>query len=241
MKKELTIRIPTTLNDITLRQYQDYLRIYDKWDKEDEVYLKTKVLQIFCELSIEDSLNIPVVEFDEIVLHVLNLLRETPELERRFIMEGKDKHGEDVKIEFGFIPKLDDMSYGEFMDLENYINDWQEMHKAMAVLYRPIIQSKKKFYLIDEYKGTKEFADVMLDMPLGVALSANLFFYRLGNKLPILTLDYLEKVMKEEEIPQQLKQVLGENGDGITQYTHLLRAMLQESIKSQEKMSTSVL
>ena len=93
MSRELTIRIPQELNDLTLRQYQDYLRMYDKWDKEDEVYLKTKVLQIFCELPIEDSLNIPVIEFDEIVFHVLGLLKEQPELERKFWMEGKNSKG----------------------------------------------------------------------------------------------------------------------------------------------------
>ena len=139
------------------------------------------------------------------------------------------------------MPKLDDMSYGEFMDLENYITDWQNMHKAMAVLYRPIIQSKKDFYLISEYNGTQDYSEVMLDMPLGVAISSNLFFYRLGNKLPILTLDYLEKVMKTEEMTPQLKQILGENGDGITPFTHLLKEMLRESTKLQERMFTSAL
>ena len=40
--------------------------------------------------------------------------------------------------EFGFIPKLDDITAGEFADLENYLTDFNNAHKSMAVLYRPI-------------------------------------------------------------------------------------------------------
>ena len=38
-------------------------------------------------------------------------------------------------VEYGFIPNLDDMSFGEYVDLDTYIGDWQNIHRAMAVLY----------------------------------------------------------------------------------------------------------
>jgi hypothetical protein len=155
-------------------------------------------------------------------------------------MSGKDKEGNDAELEFGFIPKLDDISFGEFIDLENYMMDWQTMHKAMAVLFRPIIHKKREFYRIDDYGGSSRYSDVMLDMPVSVALGASVFFYRLGTKLPHLTLDYLQKELKRAELTPQLKQTLEENGDGINHYTRLLREMSEESMKLQKPVFISV-
>ena len=239
--KEIDLEIPLTLSSITLRQYQDYLKVYEKWDKEDDVYIKTKMLQIFCGLPIEDTLKIPLASFDSTIEHLLHCLNEDTPLIRKFTMSGKDKDGNDAELEFGFIPKLDDISFGEFIDLETYMMDWQTMHKAMAVLFRPIIHKKKEFYRIDDYGGSDRYSDVMLDMPVDVALGASVFFYRLGRKLPLFMMDYLQEVLKKGELTPQLKQTLGENGDGISRYIHLLRGMSEESMKLRKPVFTNVL
>ena len=105
----------------------------------------------------------------------------------------------------------------------------------MAVLYRPIYHEKKQYYMIDKYEGTMKYSDVMLDMPVSIAMGAMVFFYRLGRKLPMLTMDYLQKVLKKEGVPPQLKPILGENGDGINRYIHLLKEMSEESMKLQKQ------
>ena len=240
MEREFIISIPKTLDAIPLRHYQEYLRMYDKWDKEDEIYFKTKILQIFCGLDIEDTYRIPILKFDSIIDHILGLFKEETPLVQKFYMTGKNKAGEDTRVEFGFIPKLDDISFGEFIDLETYSTDWQTMHKAMAVLYRPIFHQKKQFYSINEYEGTSKYSEVMLDMPVNVAMGAMVFFYRLGSKLPLLTMDYLQATLKKEGVPQQLKPILGENGDGINRYIHLLKEMSEESMRLQRQDFTSV-
>lgn len=237
---EINLEIPLDLSGITLKQYQQYLKVYEKWDKEDEVYIKTKMLQIFCGLPIEDTLKIPLASFDSTIEHLMTCLNSETPLIRKFTMSGKDKEGNDAELEFGFIPKLDDISFGEFIDLENYMMDWQTMHKAMAVLFRPIIHKKREFYRIDDYGGSDRYSDVMLDMPVSVALGASVFFYRLGTKLPHLTLDYLQKELKRAELTPQLKQTLEENGDGINHYTRLLREMSEESMKLQKPVFISV-
>ena len=239
--KEIDLEIPLSLSSITLRQYQDYLKVYEKWDKEDDVYIKTKMLQIFCGLPIEDTLKIPVSSFDSTIEHLLHCLNEDTPLIKKFTMSGKDKDGNDAELEFGFIPKLDDISFGEFIDLETYMMDWQTMHKAMAVLFRPIIHKKKEFYRIDDYGGSDRYSDVMLDMPVTVALGASVFFYRLGTKLPLLTMDYLKRVLKKGEVTPQLKQILEGSGDGINRYIHSLKEMLEESMKLQKPVFTNVL
>lgn len=241
MTKEFEISIPKDLGGISLRQYQEYLKMHDRWDKEDEVYFKTKVLQIFCGLNIDDTYKIPIVKFNSVIEHVLECFKEETPLVKKFTMTGKNKAGDDTKVEFGFIPKLDDMTFGEFIDLEKYISDWQTMHKAMAVLFRPVYHSKKEFYEINEYEGSAKYSEVMLDMPVDVAIGAMVFFYRLGSKLPLLTMDYLQRVMKEEGVPQTLKPILGENGDGINRYIHLLKEMSEDSMRLQKQGFTNVL
>jgi hypothetical protein len=132
--------------------------------------------------------------------------------------------GDGVTAEFGFIPNLDKMSFGEYIDLESYITDWDNMHKAMAVMYRPIVAGKKHLYEIEPYQGTERWADVMKDAPVNVALGAIVFFYRLGSKLSRYTMNSL---LEEEEKKGNtaLKEALEENGVGISQYMDLLEGM----------------
>ena len=238
---ELKLTIPRDLGDIKLSQYQKYLKIYDKWDKEDDDYIKTKMLQVFCDMSPEDVFKIPLSSYDNIISHLLELLNGETPLITRFTMTGKNSEGFDTSVEFGFIPKLDDMSFGEYIDLEKYSNDWDTMHKAMAVLFRPISHSKKEFYRIDEYEGTSRYGNVMLDMPLSVALGATGFFLRLGQKLPIYMMDYLQEALEKDKVPHQLKQTLEKNGVGINQYIHLLKETLEGSMKLHRPTFTNVL
>ena len=180
---EFNLTIPKDLGDITLKQYQKYLKVYDSWDKEDEQYIKVKMLQIFCELSPEDVFKIPLASYDNIIAHIIDLLNTESKLVTKFTMTGKNSEGEDTSVEFGFIPKLDDMSFGEYIDLEKYYSDWDTMHKAMAVLFRPISHKKKEYYRIDNYEGTERYGDVMLDMPLNVALGSMGFFFAFRSKI----------------------------------------------------------
>jgi hypothetical protein len=132
-------------------------------------------------------------------------------------------------LEFGFIPNLDEISLGEYTDLETYISDWDNMHKAMAVLYRPVINKLNKKYLIEEYKGSATYSDAMLDMPLEVALGAMVFFYNLGNALLNSTLNYLETDKQLMDLID--KHSLEKSGDGIVVTMALLREMLEDLMK----------
>ena len=162
--KEFDLNIPLSLSGITLGQYQDYLKVLDKWDKEDETYLNVKILQIFCGLSPEFATSIPLHAFESTIAQVTGLFESATPLERKFKMTGLDSVGEENTVEFGFIPKLDDISFGEYIDLESYLGDWQQMHKAMAVLFRPVYHSKREYYLIDKYEGSDKYSQVMKDM-----------------------------------------------------------------------------
>ena len=180
----IDLTIPFSLSQITLGQYQDYLKVLEKWDKEDKVYLQMKILQIFCKMSPEDVQKISLKDYQDTIEHINELFEyDTATLIRRFKMTGSDGEDGERTVEFGFIPKLDDISFGEYIDLETYIGKWDDMHKAMAVLFRPVAESTKGYYLIEDYEGSSKYAEAMRDMPVDVALSATVFFLSFRDKV----------------------------------------------------------
>jgi hypothetical protein len=219
---ELEVTVPQELSAIKLQQYQKYLSVaknVDDKDKDNE-FLNLKALEIFCGLSLKDSYNLPVSMFESVLKQVSVCFQEKTDLVQRFKMTGSDG----VTAEFGFIPNLDKMSFGEYIDLESYITDWDNMHKAMAVMYRPIVAGKKHLYEIEPYQGTERWEEVMKDAPVNVALGAIVFFYRLGSKLSRYTMNSL---LEEEEKSGNtaLKRALEESGVGINQYMDSLEVM----------------
>jgi len=221
--------IPATLRDLKLSQWQRYIDVIDKNKDEDATeFLNKKVLEIFCDIKLSDVDKIGLNVFENTLVHLSSVLNSKPELSQTFKLEGTDG----VVVEFGMIPNLDKMSYGEFIDLEKYLFSDKDLHKAMAVLYRPIKFKSKDKYLIHDYKGTSYMADVMKDTPLDVAISARVFFYRLATKLGNYTMAYTLKQLQEKNQNKQDKDSV-KNGETIKQYLLSLEKMLEESEKLQ--------
>ena len=216
MKIELTI--PTTLNDIKLVQYQKFLSIAK--DNEEGEFLQQKMVQLFCGIDLKDVAQIRYKDVAEITANINNLFAKENVFIQRFKMGG---------VEFGFIPNLDEMSTGEYMDLDTYITDWDTMHNVMAVLYRPITNKMGNKYQIEEYKGSITYADVMRHAPLDVVLGAMVFFYNLGNDLLKSTINYLEKNQEVQDI--LTKHNLENVGDGIQVSMLLLKETLEDLMK----------
>ena len=125
---------------------------------------------------------------------------------------------------------LVDISQGEYVDLDTYIADWRDLHRSMAVMFRPIKTKLKDKYTIEPYEGSDWYAEKMLDAPLDVVLAARVFFYRLGNELLKSTLTYLEE---NPQIQTILNKHNSENGGaGIHQFTHWLKEMSDDLMKS---------
>ena len=164
---KLDIRVPTSLHDIPLHQYQKFIKTFADDETLTDDYAALKMLEIFCGLKTDESLQVKVSDVKKITDKLNKALSEKPLLITRFKLGS---------TEFGFVPQLDDLSFGEFVDVENNIGDWDTMHKAMAVLYRPVTQRVGKKYEIEDYRGDS-WHDAMLNMPSSVAVSAINFFF----------------------------------------------------------------
>jgi len=206
------INVPNELNEITLKQYQKFLKVQDS--SEDNNFIQTKMIEIFCRIKTQDALNIKLSDADRIATLITNMFEEKPDLVKSFYLGG---------VEYGFVPDLDEITLGEYIDLDTYMGDWDNIHTAMNVLYRPIKQKLGDKYLIEDYNV--ETKDLLLQMPMDAVFGSIIFFYHLGIDLSKTMMNYLEN--KEEK---QLLQELGfqKSGDGIRAFTDSLQEILHD-------------
>lgn len=206
------IKIPTSLKDITLRQYKKFLKIQD--NEKDLNFLNAKMIEIFCNIELRNVMLLKVQDSNEITTILTDLFEEKPKLVTNFQIG---------KVKYGFHPQLDDLTLGEYIDLDTFIGDWDNIEKAMNVLYRPILAKIKDKYSIDEYKLGEEVN--LLDMPMDAVISSVFFLWNLGIDLSKTMMNYLDK-----EETQALTQYLTSqpNGDGIAAFTASLKGTLQE-------------
>lgn len=206
------VDVPDTLSDITLRQYQKFVK--ETKDNEDADFIQNKIIEIFCNVRAEDVKKIKYTDIKKISDRINNLFEQKPALVRNFKLYG---------VNYYFIPNLDDISLGEYIDIDTYISDWENIHIAMNVLYRPLKQKLKEKYLIEDYNENNN--TVLLDMPLDAVMSSIFFFYHLGNDLLKVIVNYLQN---NQEIQQALDQTSVKNGDGITVSMLSLKETLQD-------------
>lgn len=213
----MKIIVPTSLSEITLEKYLIYLRELKHIEENNltDSYLNQKLLEIFCNVSHDEIMLMDLSDVIDIANTIKDFLADEPELVESFYVGD---------LKFGWLPKLDDMKYGEFLDLNNNIHDWETIHISMGVLYRPITKEKNGKYLVEEYKGDT-YHDAIMQMPMDAVIGAMVFFWNLGMDLARYTAKYLEEEAVKMNFQQQLSLV--ENGVGIQQSMNLLAETLQ--------------
>ena len=90
---------------------------------------------------------------------------------------------------------------------------------------------------IEEYKPTPEKDKIFKEVPVSVAISVTLFFYRLGLELSKDTLASLEMEMKSQKIEKKTSQAEDNSprsGATTQASTQLLRETLQDLIRLQQ-------
>ncbi len=188
-------------------------------ENEPSEFVNQKTIEIFCNIELKDVARIRIADVSNLLTHLNDLLQQKPKLTNTFKLGV---------YEFGFIPKLEDITSGEYIDLETYLSDTQTLHKAMAVLYRPIKTKVKDLYTIEDYEGADKYSEVLKYMPLDIALGSMLFFWTLLNDCGNALSHYIQNEVEQSEAA---KQVLEKNGVGINQFTQQLKGIFSDSIQ----------
>ena len=229
MKIELTV--PTKLNEIPLINYQKFYA--SQQASNDDEFIMQKMVQCFCGIELKDVAKIRMTDVVDIVTNLTKTLEEKPKFEPTFKVDN---------IEFGFVPNLENISFGEYVDAEAYWDNVEDWHKGMAVLFRPISEKKGDKYQILDYKGSSEFSDAMKYAPMSVVISTRLFFWTIGIDLLTATLNFLAKEMETKELVTLAKELNLENvGGGMEAYIDSLKGTLQSLTKSRDFHSESAL
>ena len=201
MRKTLTLEIPTSWKDVTLKQYlalQADLEAY----RDDEEAQSALMLYHLCGLDAEYVKKLSAQSYN-VVRSKLNefISPETIELEQ-FVTIGD--------VEYGFEPNLSKMSYGAYADITKYdtIQIDKNWANIMSILYRPVTKKIKERYDIETYDGNIDETK-WLDVNMEVHWGALFFFVRLQMDL----LKGILKSLKEEEVPASMRSILARSGE----------------------------
>ena len=124
----MRITLPESIQDITLYQFQLYNELLERTDLDEYNFNKRKI-QIFTGLERSKIDLISSQDYKGIIEQIDLALNKTVEFKPTFYIKN---------VEFGFVPNLDKITQGEFIDISKYGTDINETHRLMAVLFRPI-------------------------------------------------------------------------------------------------------
>jgi hypothetical protein len=203
----MKISIPENIKEINLLQYQRYHELMAREDISDHDRNIRKI-QIFTGLKPDQVKLISSADYADILALIDIALNKEHSFEPTFKIED---------VEFGFVPNLDKITAGEFIDIEKYQGNVEDLNKLMAVLFRPI-KKKDVFnnYSIESYAGTEQFAEVMKLMPLSAVNGSLVFFSSLSNEL----LSYTQRFMNQEAEREKRLAITSKSGDGMQPLTN---------------------
>jgi len=211
----MKIQVPTHINDITLEQYQRFALI--NTEEQDKEFFMFKTIEIFCGVDIALVSKMRLSDAESISNEVLEVLQQNVPFTNKFELDG---------VKYGFIPDLQAISLGEFIDLEEGLSKDKDFHKAASVMFRPIVKEFGELYTIDGYEASTEMHHVMKQAPVGVISAAIVFFYNIANELLKASQDFSSQE-KAEAMTILEKLNSQKNTVGLTLSTLYAEAMLQ--------------
>lgn len=210
----MKVTLPENISEITLQQYQRFNELEQR--NLDANEFNRRVISLFTNIKYNDTKLISNKDFDELSVIIDNAINTDAEFKNKFTLND---------ITFGFIPNFDKITVAEFVDLSLYpIDKISDLHKLMAILFRPIVSTNKKGdYLIESYENSAKYSEIMKQAPLNVVKGAIVFFCNLAKQLETATQKYtIEQLAREQEQSGTLK-----NGVGILQLKKWLITIIQ--------------
>ena len=161
----MELRLPHRWSDLTLGELQVMMTSENQLER----------ISICTGQSVEKLRTMPQKLIEAATAHLDKLLtQETARFEKVVEMGGK---------RFGFVPDWDAFTAGEWIDLENYLEDfWKNAHKVMSVLFREVTYELGEKYEVKKYTA-KEDASIFEEMPADLVSGTLLFFWTTRNEL----------------------------------------------------------
>lgn len=194
------LKIPLTQKDIKLSTYLKYIEYTDNLvDKNNVKDVMKNTIMLFYDIDEVKYNSIPATQINSMFQIIDNILKKEQEVVYNFTLNG---------TEYGLNPDFSSMSFGELIDCNT-----ADILTQICILYRPITNKKKNKYTIKEYEADISMYDEFKEnLTLDVYNGFIAFFLRILQGCMNYTLKSLEE---REDITQEMKKVLEQNGDGI--------------------------
>tara|TARA_R100001244_G_scaffold132321_3_gene108204 strand:+ start:1213 stop:1812 length:600 start_codon:yes stop_codon:yes gene_type:complete len=173
MQRTLEISIPTDWSEISIAKYMKYGNI----DTSDVTNNLSAIISILCDVPLEV---VEVMKMTDIKRIYDNLHKLISKPVNKDIIKTIEVDG----IIYGYHPKLDELTMGEYVDIETFASE-NELAKMLSVLYRPITKQQGNRYDIEPYDS-----DVHVDnhhkfskLSVNIGNPIAVFFWSLGKKL----------------------------------------------------------
>ena len=218
----MKINVPSSLHEITLEMVQRILLI-EKSGELSELARKVHSVAILTGLSTNTVAIFDLKDLDKVYAQMYALLDMGPTVPlKRFVKyQGR---------EYAFIEDVRDMETGAFIDLDEMTkNDMyaENLHKIMAVLYRPIDRRAGdnytlKSYVTERLRDKEERQKIFLSQMTYDVVRGAVGFFLLGGQMRLNT-------SKELWLRLQRERVRSTSGDGTTTSTRVQGATRQRS------------
>ena len=184
--------LPTSWGEVSLEQYSKLMIALEN-DSSNEIEAVIKTLEALVGIDVSTLSKVPLKYLKTAYAELSTLTATMPSTELKRII---DVDG----TAYGFIPDFDALTFGEFCDLDNYLQDsWNNLDKILAILYRRIIKREGDKYKIEPYSldDIKERRELFKNnMSIDTIYGSLVFFYTIGSKHISTMLSSLEEENK---------------------------------------------
>lgn len=208
--QSVKITIPESLADIPISKYKKFIAMANEENGDEQA------LYHFCGLTPDQQERMKVADKNSLRNQLGVVLQEIPKLVQTFKHDG---------VTYGFHPKLEDISMGEYVDLDVLLKEpYKNAEKVLGILYRPITKTKYGKYLIENYDPDKHTGAGFGKLGTNILLGCLVFFYRLEIALLIT---FLRSSQKDQETspPSTEPPNSDVSGVGIAQSIRLLEGI----------------
>ena len=189
-------------SDVTLEKWIKLIKLEGKAKgleaKETIAVLSDITKKLITQLGIQDV---------SVLLNKISELQKKANVRLRNIIKVGNK-------EYGFHPNLEDITLGEWADLETFIKEGIEdnMPEIMAILYRPITEKENDVYTIEAYNGNINVrAEELKKMKAEQVQSCLVFFWSFVNVLLEILPSFLA-IRLNKKAQDQKEMILQKNG-----------------------------
>ena len=222
------VEIPSSLDDVSLGDYLSFMT----FDSNDDELITLKAFECFLKLEKEYAYSLPLGEAEELFKAVKNAVESNGKAERLYEVDGKV---------FGRIPNLDDITLGEYVDLDKYAEfdkegkpNFKTALNFMSVLYRPVKDRAGKIYSVEPYESGLKHHEYIKKLPASAFVGSLVFFCNLRKEL----LNATKRSILRAETLLQSANSSEKNTDGMRASITSLKETLADLMKLPEPQFT---